>query len=171
MRRLKGVVAYDGTGFSGWQTQPGRSTIQKTIENAIQTIVKESVVVVGSGRTDRGVHSRGQTVHFDTSYPDENRLLHLLQYHLPQSIRFRSLIKTESDFNAQRHCKNKRYIYQIYQGRADPFDARYHYEVEEDLDVNKMQKACLLLQGENDFRRFTTISAANRCSTVRNMTR
>lgn len=156
LRRLKCVVAYDGTDFSGFQVQPDQVTVQGEIEAALQRITGEEIQIVGSGRTDAGVHARGQVIHFDTasSIPLEKWGL-VLNNQLPDAIVVRSVEEAESTFHARFDVQIKEYRYCIDNNPvADVFRHRYADHVRFPLDVEAMQRAARHLVGEHDFTSF-----------------
>jgi len=158
MARFRLNVAYDGTDYAGWQIQPNGVTIQAKIEQAFTAITGESVRVHGSGRTDAGVHARGQVLHFDSPWPvdrAERDLVNGLNAKLPNDIRVRDLAAVADDFHAQYHTTGKAYRYFIWNGRVvPPFLYRYRTRVAETLDLAAMRAAADLLVGEHDFSSF-----------------
>ncbi|NGQ97217.1 tRNA pseudouridine(38-40) synthase TruA [Brevibacillus sp. SYP-B805] len=156
MKRLKCVVAYDGTDYSGFQVQPDQVTVQGEIEAALKRITGESIQIVGSGRTDAGVHARGQVFHFDTasSIPVE-KWRFVLNNQLPASIVIRSVEETHARFHARFDVKVKEYRYCIDNGPVpDIFRHRYAEHVRHPLDTDRMHAAARLLVGEHDFTSF-----------------
>lgn len=114
MPRFKATVEYDGTGWHGWQTQPGVPTIQESMEAALATALRTPTPVVGSGRTDAGVHAIGQVVHFDPP-PDTNpeRLLGQLNGLLPRSIAVHDIRPAADDFHARFEAVQRTYHYRV----------------------------------------------------------
>ncbi len=156
MRRLKCLVAYDGTDYSGFQVQPEQTTIQGEIEAAIRRITGETVQIVGSGRTDAGVHAYGQVIHFDTAstIPVE-KWRFVLDNQLPPAIVIRSVEAASSDFHARFDVKMKEYRYCIDNGLVpDLFRHRYADHHRHPLDEARMQDAASRLIGEHDFTSF-----------------
>lgn len=156
MKRLKCVVAYDGTDYSGFQVQPEETTIQGEIEAAIERVTGEAVQIVGSGRTDAGVHAQGQVFHFDTasSIPlDKWRFV--LNNQLPDAIVIRSVEEAEPSFHARFDVKVKEYRYCVDNGPVpDLFRHRYADHIRHPLDLAAMQRAAEQLIGEHDFTSF-----------------
>lgn len=114
--------AYDGTLFSGWQSQPSGNGVQDFIERRLETIFRIPVRIHGSGRTDAGVHARGQVFHFDADWPyapDKMRVA--LGVGVPRTIQIKRVKRVGSEFHARFSAIGKRYIYRIYEGDADPF--------------------------------------------------
>lgn len=156
VRNIKLVIAYEGTHYHGWQTQLGKVTIQETIENAIRTITKENLSLIGSGRTDRGVHALGQVANFITETKIETDKIKLaLNANLPKDIRILSSEEVLLEFNSRFDAHNKTYMYQIYNDRVNsPFYDRYSYFVPSELDFEKMELASNFLVGTHDFKGF-----------------
>jgi len=151
--RWKCTCAYDGTDFDGWQRQPGGGAVQNYIEAALSQIFAQPIQLQGSGRTDGGVHARGQCFHFDADWahaPEKlTRALHSL---LPTSIRIHSVRSVSDDFHARFSVSGKRYIYRYYLGRAEPVDDRYVWACRDlPLDLAAMQQAAAVLVGTHDF--------------------
>src|SRR6056300_1657940 len=147
MSRWKCVCAYDGTGFSGWQTQPTRDAVQDVIEGALAKILKTLVRIQGSGRTDAGVHALAQVFHFDADWPHASeKLLAALRTRLPDTIKIRSVESVEEGFHARYSATGKRYHYRLHLGQADPFDTRYSLSLPWELNLSAIQQAgqCLI---------------------------
>lgn len=155
--RWKCTVAYDGTSFEGWQSQPGGNTVQDFIGNRLTRILQSPVTIHGAGRTDSGVHARGQVFHFDGDWrhgPDT--LLRALRTGYPDSIHVYAAEETSGDFHARFSAVNKRYTYTWHEGQADPFTTRWRLSTgNRRLDCGKMNEAARFLLGEHDFSAFT----------------
>jgi tRNA pseudouridine38-40 synthase len=149
-------LAYDGTDFAGWQVQPGLSTVQGTIAEAIRRITREEVVLHGSGRTDAGVHALGQVASFVTDSPiPAPNLVIALNHTLPSSIRVLSAEEAAQDFHARKSARAKTYRYRICRGDiCSPFLARYVYHHPWPLDEAAMAEAASQVVGEHDFTSF-----------------
>src|SRR6266568_3538087 len=127
MRNLKLTLAYDGTGFCGWQVQPDVPSIQGTLASAIGRITGEKVLPQGSGRTDAGVHALAQVVSFatDSVIPAANLVIALNDI-LPASIRVLDATEVSPGFHARKSARAKTYLYRMYRGTiCPPFLARY----------------------------------------------
>lgn len=161
--RRRVTLAYDGTGYSGWQVQPGRVTIQGEVERALERVARRPVRVAASGRTDAGVHALGQVVHFDdpTDLPPE-RLLARLNAQLPETIRARDLAVVPAGFHARYDAVEKTYFYQLHfvpgavrkrelQAGLPPHRRRTFEPVPGDLDLAAMRRAARQLVGTRDF--------------------
>jgi tRNA pseudouridine38-40 synthase len=151
--RWKCICAYDGTDFDGWQRQPGGLAVQNHIEAALTQIFDRPLQIQGSGRTDAGVHARGQCFHFEADWSHApEKLVRALHSILPTSIRIYSVRPVGDDFHARFSVSGKRYIYRYYLGRADPMDDRYVWACRDlPVDLLAMRAAALLLTGTHDF--------------------
>jgi len=154
--RWKCICAYDGTDFDGWQRQPHGNGIQNHLEAALSKIFDRDVPIQGSGRTDAGVHARGQCFHFDGVWPhDPGKLIRALHSILPASIRIESIRPAPADFHARHSATGKRYVYRYYLGRANPLEERYLWACRSvPLDFGAMQDAARRLTGTHDFSAF-----------------
>lgn len=170
VRRWCGVCAYDGTGFAGWQSQSGGGAIQDAIEARLAAIFKRPVRIHGSGRTDAGVHARGQVFHFDADWPHgAAKLLTALRIGLPPAIQVKSARPVPADFHARFQATGKRYVYHVSLGDADPFTRPYCWTVFRPLDLAAMEAAAEILRGRHDFRAFTALNGPAREDTVRDL--
>jgi tRNA pseudouridine38-40 synthase len=166
------VVAYDGTEFDGWQSQPGGKAIQDVIERRLAVVLKTPVRIHASGRTDAGVHALGQVFHFDAPWTHGAAKLRLaLQSGLPSSIRLKTLRAARADFHARFSAKGKTYRYELFLGEADPFSARYCWSFGRELDWKSIGEAAALLRGRHDFKAFAAEGGTERESTVRDLRR
>ncbi|MFP4673867.1 MAG: tRNA pseudouridine(38-40) synthase TruA [Opitutales bacterium] len=156
--RWKCICAYDGTDFEGWQRQPHGKSVQNTIEAALSRILNDETLIYGSGRTDGGVHARGQCFHFDACWPHSpDKLVRALHADLPLSIQIRSARQVSADFHARHSALGKRYIYRYYLGRANPLQVRYLWPCRSvPLDFPAMREAASRLTGTHDFSAFGT---------------
>jgi tRNA pseudouridine38-40 synthase len=171
MRRLRFHVAYDGTDFHGWQVQPGLPTIQGTLEEVIGGIEGKPVDVIGSGRTDAGVHALAQVaaVTMENPIPADNfrRAVNRL---LPRSIRISAVSEVASNFHPRFDARCKQYEYRIFREEVcPPFERHYVYYHPYPLNERAMMEAAPLLEGEHDFTAFaaTDQSDASARSRVR----
>lgn len=156
LQNWKLVVAYDGTDYSGWQIQPGEPTIQEEIQAALRRVTGESRLPQGSGRTDAGVHALGQVASFVLQAPiPADNLRRALNRTLPDAIRIVATEKAPEDFHARHSATAKTYEYRVYRERiCPPTLARYVYPCDWPLNVEHMQAAAKLLEGEHDFLSF-----------------
>ncbi len=169
-RCIKLTVAYDGTHYHGWQTQPTGPTIQSSLEAAIKSICGETVHIIGSGRTDAGVHAWGQVASFHThSNLPADVFRKALNATLPEDIVVRHACDVPRSFRPINDALSKRYRYVLQPGRInDPFALRQAWFVKRILDVESMQQAAQALIGEHDFAAFQA-TGSPRQSTVRTM--
>lgn len=158
--RVRIDVAYDGTDFSGWARQPGLRTVQGTLETALATILRSPrVQLTVAGRTDAGVHARGQVCHGDLQTPtgaDWDRLTQRLSRLLPDDVRVRRVAPAPRDFDARFSAVWRRYAYRICDAPTgvDPLDRRMVLPWRRHLDAAAMDEAATLLLGEHDFAAF-----------------
>ncbi len=172
MRNIKLTLAYDGTDFFGWQTQPGFRTVQEIVEKAIgQVTGAERVRVNAAGRTDAGVHALGQAVNFFTTTRLEPEVLvRAINAHLPGDISIYSAEDMPQAFDANHDAQRKLYRYVIHDGPVpSPFLRRYCCQSRHVLDADAMRRAAEPLKGRHDFHSFET-DWPNRMSSVRTIT-
>ena len=152
------VLSYDGTDFCGWQRQPESRTVQGVLEDALAKISGKGIAVVGAGRTDAGVHARGQVASFEADLRfTRDELQRALNAVLPEDVRVLSLHKAPPDFNARKMAKSKIYCYRIFNGRrVSPFLVRYVLHWTGPLDIAKMSAAARLFVREADFTAFSS---------------
>lgn len=170
MRTLKLTIAYDGTDYSGWQRQKNAPSVQQTLEESWRKITGETITITGSGRTDAGVHARGQVCSLVTaSTLDCDSLLRAVNANSPTDVSILSAQEAAADFNAISHSVRKTYQYYIQSGRImDPLKERFAWFVSHHLDADAMQEAADYLVGEIDFASFQA-AGSNRLSTVRHV--
>ena len=157
MRNLRLDICYDGTRYRGWQRLPGKDdTIQAKIENTLSRILGEDVEISGSGRTDAGVHAKGQVANFhceSTMAADE--ILSQLRRYLPEDIGIYSCKDCSPRFHARLNALEKTYRYRIWNSDGPcVFDRRFVTVLPETLDVAAMEQAARLFEGEHDFSAF-----------------
>jgi tRNA pseudouridine38-40 synthase len=155
MRNIKLLIEYDGTNFVGWQVQPNGRSVQGEILKAIREITGEDVNLIGAGRTDAGVHARGQVANFKTvskiSAEDFKRALNSI---LPDDIVILSAEDVSLDFHARYSAKEKTYRYFITRERM-AIGRQYLWYVKYELDFEKLQICCKFIKGVNDFELFS----------------
>jgi len=157
MPRLKCTVSYDGTMFSGYQVQPGKRTVQGEIEKALEKLNKgTSIRISASGRTDAGVHARGQVIHFDTMLEIEPvRWQIALNSLLPADIAIHTVELAAADFHARFNAVSKEYRYfMLLSKHRDPFQRNFAYQFPFSLDLEVMREASEHLLGTHDFTSF-----------------
>ncbi len=159
MKRVELTVAYDGTNYSGWQLQPNGNTIEAELNRALSDLLREPVQVIGSSRTDAGVHSRGTRAVFDTNarMPAE-KMCFGLNERLPEDITILCSREVGLDFHPRKQNSKKTYEYRIYNAKLPhPLYRLYDYFFYVPLDVEKMQQAADYLVGEHDFKSFCSV--------------
>ncbi|HEX2579661.1 MAG TPA: tRNA pseudouridine(38-40) synthase TruA [Rhabdochlamydiaceae bacterium] len=156
MQKYKLTIAYDGTAYSGWQIQNNAVSIQSLLEAALSTILRTPTPVVASGRTDAGVHAKGQVAHFISATTPDLKKLHLsLNGILPDDIRILSVENAAPDFHARYSAISKEYHYHLHLERTtDPFKRLYSYQDYSPLDLEKMKLAIKYFIGTHDFTTF-----------------
>jgi tRNA pseudouridine38-40 synthase len=156
MATFKLTLEYDGTGYAGWQRQPGQPTIQAEMEAALQRIVRTRIAVIGAGRTDAGVHALGQVASFRTDralMPRE--WIKALNAVLPSDIAVRSVEQAADDFHARYSARMKVYRYRILNRRErSVFERTRAWHVRKPLDVEAMREGAALLIGRHNFSSF-----------------
>lgn len=168
MTNWKMTLSYDGTGFHGWQVQPGRLTVQGVLAAAIEQTTGERVLPQGSGRTDAGVHALGQVASFgmEAPIPAEN-LMRALNRALPASVRVLRAEMVSAGFHARHSAVRKTYEYRIFERRmkgceeslrgeriCSPFVAPYAWDCRWELELEAMETAAAMLCGMHDFSSF-----------------
>jgi tRNA pseudouridine38-40 synthase len=158
-RTLKLTVAYDGTRFVGWQRQAEGESIQGVLEEALARFEGRPVTIHGAGRTDAGVHARGQVASVQlTCGHDVATLTRALNAQLPEDVRVCSIEEAAADFHARFSARSRTYRYQIRSGGvASPFDRAFVWHLPERLDVDAMRQAARTLVGRHDFAAFQSI--------------
>lgn len=157
MPRLKCTVSYDGTMFSGYQVQPGKRTVQGEIEKALEKLNKGARIrISASGRTDAGVHARGQVIHFDTMLEIEPARWQIaLNSLLPSDIAIHTVELAAPDFHARFNAVGKEYRYfMLLSKHRDPFNRNFAYQFPFSLDLEGMREASKHLLGTHDFTSF-----------------
>ena len=170
MRHFKLTVAYDGTRLAGWQRQPNGPTVQAALEDALTPLLGHSTQIVGSGRTDAGVHALAQVASFrTTSDRPANVIERALRASLPDDIRLISAVEMPGPFHALRDARRKHYRYLLDDGEvAELFLSRYVWRQRRPLDGVAMRAAAAELIGEHDFVSFES-AGSPRKTTVRNV--
>lgn len=153
-------VEYDGTDFSGWQTQSGARTVQGCLEAAVARVADHPLQVVCAGRTDAGVHGLGQVVHFDTEAQRGERSWVLgANANLPPDIAVRWAVPVDEDFHARFGAIQRRYRYLILNRWVRPAVGRHRLSwIHKPLDERRMQAACEHLIGEHDFSSYRAVA-------------
>jgi tRNA pseudouridine38-40 synthase len=155
--RYKLLIEYDGTPFVGWQVQDNGSSVQGALIDAVEAFCGERVMVQGAGRTDAGVHARGQVAHVDlTKDYEPDKVRDALNAHLrPQPVAVLAAERAVSDFDARRSAVRRHYLYRIVNRRADlALDRGRAWRLSRPLDAAAMQAAAQRLVGAHDFTTF-----------------
>jgi len=156
LRYFRATVEYDGTDFFGFQVQPDQPTIQGTLEQTLSRIVGEDVRILAAGRTDTGVHARGQVIAFRCSWrhtvEDLQRALNAL---LPESVAVLEMAEAEDDFHPRYSARSREYRYFVLNRPVrSPLRARYTWHVPQTLDVERMNEVASVVVGVHDFATF-----------------
>ncbi|NWF77152.1 MAG: tRNA pseudouridine(38-40) synthase TruA [Chloroflexi bacterium] len=164
------LIEYDGTRYHGFQWQVGLPTVQDELEQAIKRFCGQSSRVIAASRTDAGVHAKGQVVSFwAKSTLDTMTLVRALNYYLPSDIAVKAAYRVSDDFNVRRDALSREYHYYILSSDTrSPFSQRFALWVPKMLDIEAMNEACQLIQGEHDFASFAS-SVDDSKSTLRNV--
>ncbi len=159
MKRIKLVVAYEGTNYHGWQMQPNGLSVEAVLNEALSALLKEPITVIGASRTDSGVHALGNVAVFDT----ENRMpgdkiCFALNQRLPEDIRIQSSEEVAADWHPRKQNCAKTYEYRILNRKIDmPVGRQYAYFCYFPIDVERMRQGAEYLVGEHDFKSFCTV--------------
>jgi tRNA pseudouridine38-40 synthase len=181
MRNIRLKIEYDGTNYKGWQVQNSSknrtktyNTIQQEIQTVLSRILQEDVKLIGSGRTDAGVHAKGQVANFKTkSEMPVSRIKRALNSLLPKDIVIISVKQTSPDFHSRFDAASKVYRYQILNSpHSSAFERLYQYHIPYKLDHKLMQRAATLLIGKKDFKSFQAVDKKGRSSirTIKKLT-
>lgn len=160
MDNYKITIQYDGTRYKGWQIQNGTpDTIQGKLTDILCKLTEEKIDIIGSGRTDAGVHALSQVANFHINLPKdmtEKDLLDYMNHYLPEDIAVTTIEKVDERFHARFSARQKTYRYRIHTGTAsNVFERKYVYKyLDNKLDVNAMRAAAEKLIGEHDFLSF-----------------
>ena len=159
MKRVKMVVAYDGTAYRGWQLQPNGITIEEVLNRELTALLKEPISVIGASRTDSGVHARGNVAVFDTeNRMPADKICFALNQRLPEDIRVQSSEEVPADWHPRKANCTKTYEYKVLNRKISmPLERLYAHFCYFDLDLEKMRQAAAYLVGEHDFKSFCTV--------------
>ncbi len=159
MKNLKLTIEYDGTKYNGWQRQTKtENTIQSKIEKVLSLMANTEIKIIGSGRTDAGVHALNQIVNFTTkSSITTNEIRDYCNRYLPEDIVVKQVEEVDERFHARYNAKSKKYLYRIWNGEyPTALYKRYSYYVPQQLNLNAMKEAASYLLGSHDFSAFTS---------------
>ena len=156
MRNIKLTIAYDGTDFSGWQAQPGQSTVQGALTDVLEKLTESRVTIYAAGRTDAGVHAAGQVVNFKTQSPlSSEEFQRAFNALLPPSIRVNAAEEVSSDFHSRWDALAKTYQYRIFRGYVvPPFLWKYVLHDPREMNFGAMTETAGQFIGEHDFTSF-----------------
>ncbi|MBR5154934.1 MAG: tRNA pseudouridine(38-40) synthase TruA [Clostridia bacterium] len=169
MKNYKIVIQYEGTRYNGWQRQGNTSnTIQGKFEDVLSKMAGKTVEINASGRTDAGVHARGQVANFKCAVDmTEDEIAEYLNHYLPKDIAVISIEEMPERFHARLNAKSKTYEYVICaKQKSDVFNRRTQYNIDEMPDIELMKEATKLLIGKHDFKGFSSVGRTKK-STVR----
>ena len=173
MRNIKLIIEYDGKNFAGWQTQPGKVSIQGEIIKVIKEVTGEDVELNASGRTDAGVHAFGQVANFKTeSNIEVSKIPYALNSKLPNSIVIKKAEEVEDRFHSRYNCIGKTYRYIINNAEFPSALNRYReFHVPQKLDFESMESAIKYFEGTHDFKGFKSSGGSPKKTTVRTLTK
>ena len=158
MFNYKLTIQYDGTNYAGWQIQDNALSIQEVISNSVKQILQEEINLIGSGRTDTGVHALGQVANFIVSQQlDLSKFKYSLNAVLPKDISIINIETVEENFHSRFSAKRRSYIYLI-SSQKSPFFERYSYTLFSELNSEKLNKLSSTLIGINDLTSFSKIN-------------
>jgi tRNA pseudouridine38-40 synthase len=159
MNNYKLIIQYDGTNYAGWQIQVDRKTLQQTLTDGIKVITGENINLLGSGRTDTGVHAFGQTANFKTeSDLDIYKFKYSLNSVLPKDISIIDVEKVPDEFHARYDAKSRKYLYLFIKYKS-PFYEAFAYRYFYNLDSGYLNRLSKCLTGEKDFTSFARKSS------------
>ncbi len=152
------TLSFDGTNYHGWQIQPNSDSVQQRLQEALSTLLRQPVEVVGAGRTDTGVHARMMVAHFDwEELIDGKQLAYKLNKFLPQDIAVQEVRLVDEEKHARFSATSRTYHYFIHM-RKDPFQQAYSWQVPFKLDFEKMNEAAKVLLEYKDFTSFSKVN-------------
>ncbi|MBO3443985.1 tRNA pseudouridine(38-40) synthase TruA [Clostridium sp. CCUG 7971] len=169
MKNIKMTIKYDGSRYKGFQRlQDNDMTIQGKIESVLSKMTDENIEIIGSGRTDMGVHAYGQVANFKTNSEMSIKKMEAYLYeYLPEDIVVTQLEEVEERFHSRYNAKSKVYLYKIYNNKVhDPFLRKYTTHISKRLDLDLMKEASQFLIGEHDFTSFAS-SKSKKKSNIR----
>lgn len=159
MKRVKLIIAYDGTNYHGWQLQPNGISIEAVLNQTLTDLLREPITVIGASRTDSGVHALGNAAVFDTgNRMPADKICYALNQRLPEDIRIQSSEEVPLSWHPRKQNCVKTYEYKILNRKIDmPVGRLYTYFCYFPMDVEKMRQAAAYLVGEHDFKSFCTV--------------
>ncbi len=170
-RNVQLLIAYDGTDFHGWQTQAKMRTVQTTLQDVAQRVVRHPVTLIASGRTDAGVHAAGQIANFHTTCElTPHKFRHAIGSRLPKDIDLLRLRDVPTRFHSTSRSTGKLYRYRIFNHPRRPtrhHQQRYVYHYYKQLDCGAMRRAARLFVGTHDFKAMASTRSTPRQSSIR----
>jgi tRNA pseudouridine38-40 synthase len=173
--RWKLWLAYDGTNYLGWQSQKAGGTVQDALEAQLEKIFKRLVRLNGASRTDSGVHARAQVAHFDADWiHGADKLKRALNSGLGEGIAVMKVSRCRDDFHARFSARGKRYRYTILLREPTPFEVRWAWGVDYEINRTNLVRALKSFEGKHDFRAFAgavnpqemTVKTIYRCRAI-----
>jgi len=156
------VVEYNGSLYAGSQKQPKQKTVQSELESAVSVLTKQEIKVIFSGRTDTGVHAKGQVVHFDLPYQlNTYRFMNSLNAILPSDISVSIIKELNRDFHSQKSATARWYRYTINNKPQRSVWQKEALNIRQELNINEINKALSFLLGNHDFSSFKTTNSSN----------
>ena len=156
-KKYKIIVAYDGTGYHGWQAQPGKATIAGTLQDSFAKVFDKKITIRGVSRTDTGVHALGQVATFITDLAiDAHALIYAWNNLLPEQIVIQSIVGVPLDYNFHADVAYKTYHYTFFTERPLPIASRFGWYYRKQVDMQKLNQCLQLFIGTYDFKPFST---------------
>lgn len=149
-------ISYKGTNFNGWQIQPNGVTVQEEIEKALSTVLQSEIGIVGSGRTDAGVHATQQIAHFDSAEIDPDKLAFKLNSFLSGDISINGIQSVKDDVSARFEATSRTYYYHLHREK-NPFKKGLSYLFKPDLDIEQINRACEIIKDWQNFECFSKV--------------
>lgn len=159
MRYFQAIIAYDGTNYHGWQTQPGLNTVQAAMVKAFKAAFGIAASLRAASRTDAGVHANGQTITLRAALGaaiDPTKIATVWNHKLPLDITVKSIIEVDCNFNIHAHVIDKIYTYDFFIERPMPTYSRFGWYYGYKIDLDKLSEALKVFEGTHDFRSFCT---------------
>ena len=147
-------LSYNGKAYHGWQNQPNAISVQEVVEKGLSTLLRETIAIVGAGRTDAGVHAKQMFAHFDTKQEIEENFKFKLNSFLPRDIVIHEIFKVTKEAHARFDALSRTYLYRVCL-KKDAFNYDYAYNCKAELDLDKMNKASKILFDYIDFECFS----------------
>ncbi|WP_299278833.1 tRNA pseudouridine(38-40) synthase TruA [uncultured Psychroserpens sp.] len=150
-------LSYNGKAYHGWQNQPDAISVQEVLENALSILLKQTISIVGAGRTDAGVHASQMFAHFDTEEDFPEHFIFKLNSFLPKDIAITAIFRVTEEAHARFDALSRTYHYRL-STQKNVFNFDYAYALQKQLDMDLMNKACDILLQYNDFQCFSKVN-------------